>query len=309
MVARPAGSVAAPNRGAGAQPPIPAPHNPPHRNLGWHNVNSVMMALGLESWKGLVSALLLPPAPFLLLVLIGARLMFRRRMLAWLLIMAATAGLWVSATPALGKLMRQTVHPVPPPFSEDDIAALRKGGDLASRTAIVVLGGGRRELSPEYGVSNLTPISIERLRYGLWLSRETRLPVGFSGGLGHGGRPGATEAEIASRIADKEFNRPLRWTEDRSRDTTENGLLTAPILQAEGVQQIVLVTHDYHMRRAVRAFERGAEHAGISLTILQAPVGLSPMYEWEWTDFLPGRSGFYDNHLMLHEWLGWMLGA
>jgi uncharacterized SAM-binding protein YcdF (DUF218 family) len=270
-------------------------------------VNDLMMSLGLESWKPLVTALLLPPAPLLLLVLVGARLMFRRRLLAWCLILLAVAGLWITATPALGKLMRQGLHPVPPALSAETIAALRT--EASKQTAIVVLGGGRRELSPEYGMSNLTPISIERLRYGLWLARETRLPVAFSGGLGHGGRPGASEGEIANRVAEREFNRPLRWTEERSRDTHENGLLTVPLLQSDGINRIVLVTHDYHMRRAVRAFQRGAEHAGVALSILPAPVGLLPEYEWEWTDVLPGRSGFSDNHLMLHEWLGYLLGA
>ena len=271
-------------------------------------MNDLILSLGLEGWKPLVSALLLPPVPFLLLVLVGARLMFRRRLLAWCLILLGVAAVWLSATPALGKLMRQTVHPVPPPLSEERIAELAKGGD-ARRTAIVVLGGGRRELSPEYGSANLTPISMERLRYGIWLARQTRLPLAYTGGLGHGARPGATEAEIASRIAEQEFRLPLRWAEDGSRDTQENGLLTVPLLKADGIQRVVLVTHDYHMRRALRAFERGADHARATMQFELAPVGLYPAYQWEWEDYLPGRSGFYDNHLMLHEWLGYLLGA
>ena len=268
----------------------------------------MIMALGLESWKSVIGALLLPPVPFLVLVLVGARLMFRRRLMAWSLILLAVAGIWMTSVPALGVLMRQGMHPVPPARSEAEIAGLRKAGE-ASGTAIVVLGGGSRDLSPEYGMSNLTPISIERLRYGIWLSRETRLPLAFSGGMGHGSRSGATEAEIATRIAEREFGHPLRWTEDRSRDTAENGLLTMQMLHGAGVRRIVLVTHDYHMRRAVRSFERGAQHAGAKISIVPAPMGMRPAYEWEWGDFLPGRSGFFDNHVMLHEWLGYLLGA
>jgi uncharacterized SAM-binding protein YcdF (DUF218 family) len=275
-------------------------------------VNDMMMAMGLESWKSVVGTLLLPPVPFLVLVLVGARLMFRRRLLAWSLILLAVVGIWMTSVPALGVLMRQGMHPVPPALTEADIANLRKAGE-ASGTAIVVLGGGSRELSPEYGVSNLTPISIERLRYGIWLSRETRLPLAFSGGLGHGTRNGArseaSEAEIAARIAEREFGRPLRWTEDRSRDTAENGLLTMQMLHAAGVRRIVLVTHDYHMRRAVRAFEHGAQHAGAKIGIVTAPMGMRPAYEWEWADFMPSRTGFFDNHVMLHEWLGYVFGA
>jgi hypothetical protein len=38
--------------------------------------------------------------------------------------------------------------------------------------------------APEYGVGNLAAPSLERLRYGLWLSRSTGVPVAFSGGVG-----------------------------------------------------------------------------------------------------------------------------
>ncbi len=269
-------------------------------------VNDLIVSMGLEDWKPLVSALLLPPVPLLLLILVGARLMFRRRLLAWGLIVLGCAGLWIVATPAFGKWMRETVHPVPPALGEAQIAELRRGGE---GSAIVVLGGGKRDLSPEYGVSNLTPLGMERLRYGLWLARQTRLPVLFSGGLGHGARPGPSEAEIAARIAEREFGLPLKWLEDRSRDTTENALLSVPLLREHGIRRIVLVTHDFHMRRALRAFERAAARDGMTLQILPAPVGLTPRYEWRALDFLPGRQGFFDSDLMLHELVGYWLGA
>lgn len=268
-------------------------------------MNDLIVSMGLEGWKPFVAALLLPPAPLLLLILIGARLMFRRRLLAWTLVLVGCAGLWIVATPALAKWMRATVHPEPPALSADAIAALKN----APATAIVVLGGGKRDLSPEYGVSNLSLLGLERLRYGIWLARQTRLPVAFSGGLGHGARPGPSEAEIAARIAEREFGWPLRWQEDRSRDTTENGLLTVPMLKAAGVEHIVLVTHGFHMRRALRSFERAVQREGGGIEIVPAPVGLSPRYQWDVLDFLPGRRGFADSYLMLHELAGYWLGA
>lgn len=269
-------------------------------------MNDLIVSFGLEGWKPTISALLLPPLPLLLMILVGARLMFRRRLLAWLLVGTGCLALWTLATPAFGKWMRATLHPVPPALAEDRITELRRDG---VPTAIVVLGGGKRELSPEYGMSNLSLLGLERLRYGVWLARQTRWPILFSGGLGHGGRPGSSEAEIAARIAEREFGQPIRWLEDRSRDTTENALLSVPLLGQQQVQRIVLVTHDFHMRRALRAFERASQREGLRLQLVAAPVGLVPVYEWDAGDFLPGRQGWFDSHLLLHEILGYWLGA
>jgi uncharacterized SAM-binding protein YcdF (DUF218 family) len=272
-------------------------------------MNDLLATFGLQSWKALFGALLLPPVPLIVLVLIGARLMFTRRLLAWSLILLSCIGLWLTSTLAAGKFMRATFFKLPPALNAGAIASLRREAAKGPPTAIVVLGAGRRLLSPEYGLSNLKPLTMERLRYGLWLSRETGLPVAYTGGVGHGAQPGTSEAEIAARIADREFGRPLRWTEDRSRDTLENGLFTVPMLQAAGIQRIVLVTHDFHEPRAIRDFRRGAERSGKPLQILPAPVGLTPRHPWRAVDFLPTGEGIQDTRLMLHEWLGFMLGA
>ena len=76
-----------------------------------------------------------------------------------------------------------------------------------------------------------------------------------------------------------------------------------------GIRRVVLVTHDFHQPRALRAFQRGASHAGVSLEILPAPVGALPAYPWTAGDFLPSVDGYSDTRLMLHEWLGYLLGA
>ena len=50
-------------------------------------VNNLFILLGIESWKPLLTALLLPPVPLLLLVLVGTRLVLPRRGLGWLVIL------------------------------------------------------------------------------------------------------------------------------------------------------------------------------------------------------------------------------
>ena len=266
-------------------------------------MNELFYTLGIESWKPLLSALLLPPVPLLVLVLAGARLMYRRRLLAWLMILVGVLGVWFSCTTALSRGITLWLLRPPPALMESQITELKR----APKTAIVVLSGGRRLLAPEYGVSTLRSRSVERLRYGLWLGRETGLPVAVSGGVGYGAPPGPSEAEIAARIAEREFGRPLRWTESESRDTRENAARSVTLLQQQGIEQIVLVTHSYHMPRAMLNFERAA--AGKNLRLLAAPMGMPASGPLHASDWLPTSDGFEANRLALHEWFGRLAGA
>jgi len=266
-------------------------------------MNEIFLTLGIESWKPYLSVLLLPPVPLLVLVLLGARLMFRRRLLAWLLVLLGVLGIWLSCTTGTAYVLQTWLLKPPPPLMEAQITELKK----APRTAIVVLGGGRRLRAPEYGMSTLHERTAERLRYGVWLSRETSLPLAFTGGVGHGADPGTSEAEIAARVAEREFGRPLRWTEAESRDTRENGLKTVPMLQAQGVEQVVLVTHGYHMPRALKNFQR-ADASG-KMRFVAAPMRLPPGGRMRATDWLPSTDGFDDVNLVLHELAGRLFGA
>jgi len=268
-------------------------------------VNELLLTLGLEGLKPLLTTLVMPPVPFLLLTLAGARLMFRRRLLAWAMVLLGTLGIWLSCTAAMGHLLSQALLQPPRALNKGDIAELKR----APKTAVVVLGGGRRALAPEYGVSTLKALSVERLRYGIWLSRETDLPLAFSGGIGHGAPDGPTEAEIAARITEREFGHKLRWQEGRSRDTRENALFTVALLQAQGIEHIVLVSHDYHMKRALRNFTRAVPAEGAGLRLTAAPLGVRAGGPLTARDWLPTVEGFEHTRTVLHEWLGLLAGA
>lgn len=266
-------------------------------------MNQIFLSLGIESSKALLSALVVSPLPLLLLVLVGARLMFRHRLLAWLLILLACTGLWLSTTEAAGRTLTQLLLRPPPALSSGEIEDLRRARD----TAIVVLGGGRRSLAPEYGLSSLKPRTMERLRYGIWLARATGLPLAFSGGTGWGAEPGPTEAEIAARVAEREFGFKLRWQEGESRDTRENAIKTIALLQPLGIRQIVIVTRDNHMRRALANFEHASQGMGIRL--VPAPMGLPSGDRLRGIDWLPSNAGYARTWTALHEWLGRLAGA
>lgn len=268
-------------------------------------MNDLLISLGLEAWKPLLGGLALPPAPFVLLVLLGAALLRRRPAMGWTGVAAGCLGLWLMGTGAVGGALTARLEAQHAGLNPSQVEALRK----SHATAIIVLGSGRVLLAPEYGDADLRPMTHERLRYGIWLSRRTGLPIGYSGGLAYGSEPGPSEAEIAARVAKQVYQQSLRWTEDRSRDTNENAIRTLELLAPQGINRVVVVTHGYHMPRAIAAFERARLRAGSAMAIQAAPMGLHVQRELRPGDWLPSRGGYALTLLALHEMLGRWMGA
>jgi uncharacterized SAM-binding protein YcdF (DUF218 family) len=262
--------------------------------------------LGIESWKPILAALLLPPVPFLLLTLVGARLLLPRRGLGWLLIVTSVVLLWLSACSGAARGIAQLMLQPPVALSIDRVHELRAEVAARKPVAIVILGGGVEPFAPEYGVSSLQYASLERLRYGLWLGRETGAPIAYSGGIGWAQQDAAPEARIAAKIAAEDFNRPIKWVEEDSRDTRENASRTLALLRPAGIDHIVLVTHGYHMPRAVRAF---SEAAGPDIRIEAAPMGLAHKLELPALDWMPSARGFVLMRQVLRELVGKVAGA
>jgi uncharacterized SAM-binding protein YcdF (DUF218 family) len=168
--------------------------------------------------------------------------------------------------------------------------------------AIVVLGGGVENNAVEYGGPTLSPDAMSRLLYGMHLSRTTQLPMAYTGGIGWAGLDGQTsEAEVAALALSRLGAPSLHWQEKQSRDTRENALLTAALLKNDGITQIALVTHAWHMPRSVRQFEAAG------LRVAPAPMGfirsdVAPLLQW-----LPSGRGLRDSAWVIKEWLGLLL--
>lgn len=158
-------------------------------------------------------------------------------------------------------------------------------------------------------MSNLDEPALQRLRYALWLSRETGAPVAYSGGVGHGQGGGPSEAEIAARIALREFGRSLQWLEGESRDTRENAGRTLSLLRPAGVTKLVLVTHGWHMPRALRAFTDAAAHGAPAVRIVPAPMGLATQEDQSVLRWMPSSEGGTQVRHVLRELLGRLAGA
>ncbi len=242
----------------------------------------------MTSWllTNLIAAALLPPLMLVLLLAAGLVLCRRRRRLARSLILLSTAALYALSTPWVGGLLQKTL----------EISVPVSPADLDTADAIVVLGGGRRVAAAEYGGDTVNGISLERLRYAALLHRASGLPI-----LATGGKPGGgtlAEGRIMQRILQNEYGIAASWAEDASLTTWDNARLSAALLKDKGIRRIVLVTHAWHLRRAVPLFE--AQGLGV------VPAGLqfSGARPDSILDLLPTPAGLRDSTFALHEWLG-----
>jgi uncharacterized SAM-binding protein YcdF (DUF218 family) len=272
-------------------------------------VNDLFNLLGIAAWKPYVGALLLPPMPFIVLMLLGTRLALVRRGWGWLLVLLGAGLVWLSYTTGFARVLSDHLLRPPAALSPKRVADWKAYVKAREPVAIVVLGGGTRPIAPEYGVSNLDDRSIERLRYGLWLGRETGAPVAFSGGVGWsmGDAVVTPEAQVAARIATQEFGRPLNWIEDRSRDTRENGIYSVRQLKEQGIRRVLLVTHQRHMPRALRAFEEAAAGSGIVFEAAPVDVLVTPLQSPR--SWLPTAGGAASVREITHELMGRLAGA
>ncbi len=270
-------------------------------------MNETFSALGLLSWKPIIAALLLPPVPWLVMAVIAFRLAKRRHWVGGWLLVLALAGGWLSHCQAVGQYLERLVSPASA-LSPAQVAELKR--TLPGRKPVVlVLGGGVQTLAPEYGEPHLSDSAFQRLHYGLWLARQLQAPVMVSGGIGHGPAGGPTEAAVANRIAQRDYGVSLRWQEAASRDTRENAHFSLLMLRKEGITDLLLVTHGWHMARSLRAFEQEAARTGFAARIVPAPMGLGedlvgPVLRW-----MPSVNGYRQVHRALHELLGRISGA
>jgi uncharacterized SAM-binding protein YcdF (DUF218 family) len=234
-------------------------------------------------FRDLVTALLVPPGNLALLALAGLALGRRyprtgRGLAACCLCLLLVAGLPVTADALLASL-GQGVTPAGP-----------------APAAIVILGAdvnraGREEAEAEPG-----SLTLERLRAGAALYRRVRLPVLVTGGTL---RPDAVPVgEVMARSLSEDFGVPVRWTERDSRNTWENARDSAILLRKAGIGSAYIVTHPWHMRRALIAFAR------FGIAAVPAPTRPHAGLEINYGSFLPEPRAWLDSYFAFHEWIG-----
>lgn len=242
---------------------------------------------------GWLKNLALPPASLLLLIVGGWLIAtLGRRRLGRLMAGVGVALLIGLSMPFVGTTLLRGLETGP--AIETPSADAAPSANAAQ--AIVVLTGDYRRWSPEYGRSELGPLSLERVRYGARLHRLTGLPILISGGqLPPLDRP---IARMMSDVLAEDFQVQARWLETRSLNTHENAAFSTAILRDAGITRIYLVTHGWHMARALRSF------AGSGLTVIPAPMGLRAPPVLDVGSLLPSAHALADSAFAIHEHIG-----
>lgn len=237
--------------------------------------------------------LLLPPALPLILIFFCFLIWKRWRIFSRLLFALSLGSLLTLSLPFVSYKLFTWLEA---PYLEQQVLQLEPD----QKSAIVVLGGGRWQNSPEYPEDQLSPGAFWRVRYAAHLAKTYKLPIIATGGtvLPYEQVP---EAAMAAKVLHEELGiEPSKIIEEgQSRTTWENAKFTAEILKQEEIEQVVLVTSAYHMRRAVFAFNR------MGIEVIPKPTGFYSLQQSNWIDdWIPQSEPLHLSKVALHEYIG-----
>ena len=236
-----------------------------------------------------VSEFLLPPSGFIILLAIGLFFwLIRLRKFAAFCILLASVLLYFASTPYIA---RNLIDPL-----QYQYKVLKEVPDDIQ--AIVVLGNGRLPIAREY--SNRDTVSattLERLRYTSRLSKVHRLPVVIVGGSVNDERE--SEAALMQSALATDFGIETSWLEEESKNTFENAKFAKRLLKENSISKFLLVTHAYHMPRAMWSFE------DVGLKPIAAPTVFYKRNKFiaEMNDYIPSANALRLTRLAVREYL------
>ena len=252
----------------------------------------------LKPW---LSALILPPASALILIFLGALLAVRSARVVWkvlgkIICVVSFVALWLLCCQGSAVYLERAILQPPAAIAPQAVAQAFKSGQVQ---AIVVLGGGMHPISLEYGQAHLSESSAQRLHYAAVLSKQTGLPIAFSGGRGWNAATNTgSEAAAATRwLAQLGLPAP-RWLDAESKDTAGNASAISAMLRRDSVSHIALVTHASHMPRALEEF------SALGLKVVAAPTHFLGAENGMGHDWFPSGQGLRNTRRVLHEILG-----
>jgi len=228
---------------------------------------------------------LIPPAGLIWWLVVGAIVARRHRRTGLWIMGAGFALLYALSTPLVGGQLigsLESVHPMPPNAEQPG--------------AIIILGADGERTPDPMVKAEPGPLSLQRLAGAAMIVREKKLPV-----LITGARVGAGEPAVANLMADlftDAFGLPVEWRETKAENTCENARYSAEILRKAGINSALVVTHAWHMPRAILSFRQ----AGFD--IVPAPLHGDTKEIRGISDVLPHTSAWLRSFYALHEWIG-----
>ncbi len=240
-----------------------------------------------------IESVILPPGILLLTGAAGLLLLKKKPRTGYALAGGALLMLFLLSIPAVSLLLIGSLENNWPALTDRQLAR-------PSAQAIVVLAGGRKLNAPEYGTDTVSHFSLSRIRYAAWLYQRTHLPIIASGGIVLS-RGKTSEAALMAQVLRQEFRIPHVQTEELSRTTRENAIHIQTLLENQNINRIYLVTHAFHMPRAVTTFAaRGIEVIPAPTDFINNPTSETRTF----LDYLPHPGALQSSYLALREYVG-----
>ncbi len=288
------------------------------------------------SWaiRNLIAEFLMPPG-IILIVILMTLFIIKRSWLRNTLIVACVMSIWFTSTNYFAIQVTKIAGYVlewPQPLSIKNLSASTQHATPNNKSAknpssaIIVLGSGRRKGAvevPEYHNQDVSAQAAERLRHAARLARTLNIPILVSGGA-----PDRTtedelsEAQLMAQVLREELGINAKWIEDQSNTTEENLKNSLAILSRENIQKVYLVTHFWHMPRAmqtVKVIQKNdqkldqkegfkanltIEKKRGNITVIAAPHGYYQKEQFTPLDFYPSSEGFQRARWVFHELWG-----
>ena len=240
--------------------------------------------------KNLIASMFLPPFNFFLLGAAGFFLLKRKPGLGKSLLAISLALLYLLSTPFIANSLMGRL--------EKNIAPVTLA-QARSAQAIIILGGGVYHDAPEYGADTVNALTLARVEYGAYLHQQTGLPILVTGGSPEQSKP---EAYLMQQSLQRDFKVPVRWLEDRAYNTAQNAEFSAALLHPAKINKVLVVSHAWHLPRALIEFEKHG------LQVIPAPTRFgavkNPKHGPDVFDFIPQARALLKSHYALHEMIG-----
>jgi uncharacterized SAM-binding protein YcdF (DUF218 family) len=236
-------------------------------------------------FRSTLPLLLVPPAGLIWWLLLGLVVMRRHRRLGIAIASAGLGTLYALSMPIVGGALIGSLEAIQPAVPGD-----RTPG------AIIILGGDGERTPDPMVTAEPGPLSLQRLAGAAILERANNLPV-----LITGGKVGPDQPAVADLMADlftQAFGLPVEWRETAAQNTCENARYSAEILRKAGISSAIVVTHAWHMPRAILAFRQAG------YPIVPSPLHGDTHEIRGLSDLLPHTTAWVRSFYAIHEWIG-----